>query len=159
MNKKGSVSPKERVNIVYRSEVGDAKEEVELPFKVLVLGDFTFKEDRSPMENREIVDVNKNNFDEILASQELELELTVPDHLSGRKDSSLDISLNFNRIKDFDPDSIIEQVPALQKVIELRKSILALKGPLGNIPTFRRQIQELLEDDKQREKLKKELSL
>lgn len=159
MNKKGSVSPKERVNIVYRSEVGDSKEEVELPLKVLVLGDFTFKEDGSPMEDREIIDVNKNNFDEILSSQELSLDLTVPDHLSGKKNSSVDINLSFNSIKDFNPDNIIEQVPALQKIIELRKSILALKGPLGNIPTFRRQIQELLEDDKQREKLKKELSL
>jgi len=159
MNKKGSVSPKERVNIVYRSEVGDSKEEVELPFKVLVLGDFTFKEDGSPMEDREIVDVNKSNFNDILARQELSLDVTVPDHLSGKKDSSLDISLNFNQIKDFNPDNIIEQVPALQKIIELRKSILALKGPLGNIPTFRRQIQELLEDDKQREQLKKELRI
>ncbi|HKT99965.1 MAG TPA: type VI secretion system contractile sheath small subunit, partial [Paraburkholderia sp.] len=37
----GSVAPKERVNIVYRPATGDAKAEVELPLKLLVLGDFT----------------------------------------------------------------------------------------------------------------------
>ena len=45
MAKEGSVAPKERVNIVYRPATGDAKEEVELPLKVLVMGDFSLKDD------------------------------------------------------------------------------------------------------------------
>ena len=38
MAKEGSVAPKERVNIVYRPATGDAKVEVELPLKLLILG-------------------------------------------------------------------------------------------------------------------------
>jgi type VI secretion system protein ImpB len=160
MSAKGSVSPKERVNIVYKSDIGDAKKEVELPFKVLVLGDFNFREDgQGPLENREIIDVNKDNIDDVLKSQELKLNINVPDQLSGQTDSELNISLKFDTMKDFDPDQIIEQVPALQKVIDLRKAVLSLKGPLGNIPAFRRKIQEILDDENSRKQLMKELGI
>ena len=43
----GSVAPKERVNIVYKSSVGDQTEEVELPLKLLMLGDYTGLSDKS----------------------------------------------------------------------------------------------------------------
>lgn len=52
MAQEGSVAPKERVNIVYRPATGDAKEDVELPLKLLVVGDFTLKETNTPVENR-----------------------------------------------------------------------------------------------------------
>lgn len=159
MGVKGSVSPKERVNIVYRSEIGDSKEEVELPLKVLVLGDFSFKENGMPVEDREIVDVNKENFDDILEGHELSLDIDVADKLSGKKDKTIPVHLDFNSIKDFNPDNIISQVPALQKVVDLRKAIISLKGPLGNIPAFRKQIQSILGDDSKRDQLMKELGL
>ena len=156
---KGSVSPKERVNIVYRSEIGDSKEEVELPLKVLVLGDFSFKESAQPMEDREIVSVDKDNFDDILEGHDLNLDIEVEDKLSGKKDKTLPIHLDFNSIKDFNPDNIINQVPALQKVVDLRNAIISLKGPLGNIPAFRKQIQSILGDDAKRDQLMKELGI
>ena len=34
--KEGSVAPKERVNITYKPAIGNAKEEVELPLKMLI---------------------------------------------------------------------------------------------------------------------------
>ncbi len=43
MSSDGSVAPKERINIVYRSSTGDAQEQIELPLKQLVLGDFTLR--------------------------------------------------------------------------------------------------------------------
>lgn len=52
MAQEGSVAPKERVNIVYRPATGDAKEDVELPLKLLAVGDFTLKETNTPVENR-----------------------------------------------------------------------------------------------------------
>ena len=45
MANEGSVAPKERVNIVYKPATGDAKEEVELPLKMLMIGDYTGRPD------------------------------------------------------------------------------------------------------------------
>ncbi|HEU5398606.1 MAG TPA: type VI secretion system contractile sheath small subunit, partial [Gammaproteobacteria bacterium] len=58
---KGSVAPKERVNIVYQSETGDNAEDVELPLKMLVLGDFTGKQSDKAVEERAPVNINKDN--------------------------------------------------------------------------------------------------
>ncbi|MCG6507004.1 type VI secretion system contractile sheath small subunit, partial [Vibrio parahaemolyticus] len=60
---------------------------------------------------------------------------------------------------DFSPDSVASQVPELKKLIELREALVALKGPLGNIPAFRERLQDMLNSEESREKLLAELSL
>lgn len=158
MSNVGSVAPKERVNIVYKPSVGDAKEKVEIPFKVVTVGDFTLKEDGRSITKRELIDVNKTNFDEVLEGMNVNLDIAVPDRLSGEKDAELNVHLDFKKMKDFRPESIVEQIPELKKVMELRSALLALKGPLGNVPTMKKTIQNILEDRTLRGQLEKELN-
>lgn len=47
----------------------------------------------------------------------------------------------------------------MRKLIELREALVALKGPLGNVPSFRSKLQELLNNDSAREQLISELQL
>jgi hypothetical protein len=58
MSKEGSVAPQERVNITYKSAVGDAKEETELPLKILAIGDYTGRRDERPVEDRKPINVD-----------------------------------------------------------------------------------------------------
>jgi type VI secretion system protein ImpB len=74
MAKEGSVAPKERVNIVYRPATGDAKEEIELPLKLLVVGDYTLRPDDRMVEEREPINIDKDNFNEVLKAQNLSLD-------------------------------------------------------------------------------------
>ena len=53
----------------------------------------------------------------------------------------------------------MRQIPELGKLMELRDALKALKGPLGNVPAFRKKLQELVTDTSIREKLLKELGL
>ena len=159
MAKEASVAPKERVNIVYRPATGDASEEVELPLKVLVMGDFTLKEDDTPIEDRQPVNVDKDNFNDVLKAQNVGLETVVDDKLSGEEDAKLTVNLDFKSMKDFEPDAIIQKVPELSKLVELREALKALKGPLGNVPDFRKKIQELIADEGTKERLLKELGI
>lgn len=154
-----SVAPKERVNIRYRPATGNAKEEVELPLKLLVVGDFTQKADERPVEERGLVTVNKDNFDEVLKGHALSLDLSVDDKLSeAAGDEKISVSLKFDRLKDFEPEAIVQQVPELKKLLELREALVALKGPLGNIPAFRKMIQSVIEDDGARQRFLSEVT-
>ncbi len=159
MAKEGSVAPKERVNIVYRPATGDAKEEVELPLKLLVVGDFTSSPDGRMVEEREPINIDKDNFNEVLRAQNLSLDLTVPNKLSEDPDAELNVSVKFESIKDFEPEAIAKNTPELNKLLELREALNSLKGPMSNRPEFRKKIQELIKNEAAREQLLKELKL
>ncbi len=159
MAKEASVAPKERVNIVYRPATGDAQEEIELPLKLLVIGDFTGKTDDRMLEDREPINVDKDNFDEVLKGQELDLSLTVPNKLSEDPEDEMGVNLSFGSLKDFGPEAVAEQTPELKKLLELRKALGSLKGPLSNVPEFRKKIQALVKDEETRGKLLKELGV
>jgi type VI secretion system protein ImpB len=157
----GSVAPKERVNIVYRPATGDAKAEVELPLKLLVLGDFTLRDDDTPIEEMKPINVDKDNFNDVLKGQKLSLDLAVPSRLEANADPDAKLALNlkFESIDDFSPDAIVEKVPELRQMIALRDALKALKGPLGNIPDFRKRVQDLIEDEGVRARLLSELGI
>ncbi|MCP4158685.1 MAG: type VI secretion system contractile sheath small subunit [Deltaproteobacteria bacterium] len=159
MSDNRSVAPKERVNIVYKSATDDKKEMVELPFKLMVLGDFSFKNDTTPLEEKNPVDIDKNNFDQILESMNIDLDISVKDKVSEENDSEIPVNLKFRSMKDFKPESIAQQVPELKKIIEIRQALMAVKSPLGNIPALRKTIQNVIKDDDSRSKLLKELGL
>lgn len=159
MAKEGSVAPKERVNIVYRPATGDAKEEVELPLKLLVLGDFTLRPDDRMVEEREPISIDKDNFNEVLKAQNLSLDFTVPNRISGKPDEELNVSLKFESVKDFEPEAIARKTPELNKLLELREALNSLKGPMSNRPEFRKKIQDLITDEAAREQILKELKL
>jgi type VI secretion system protein ImpB len=157
--KEGSVAPKERVNIVYKPATGDAKEEVELPLRLLVVGDFTLKRDDRTIEDRQPISVDKDNFGDVLKGQGLGLEFSIPNQLSDKEDEELNVNLKFESLRDFEPDQIVTAVPELAKLMELREALKALKGPLGNIPDFRKKLQELVSDEGTRARLLKELGI
>ncbi|KAA0696432.1 type VI secretion system contractile sheath small subunit [Halopseudomonas laoshanensis] len=161
MAKDGSVAPKERVNVTFTPTNGGAQEEVELPLKLMVLGDFTQRPDDRSIEQRKPIAIDKGNFDEVLAKQELTLDFVVPNRLHNDEnaDDSLNVHLKIDSMKDFNPASLVAQVPELQKLMELRDALVALKGPLGNAPAFRKAIESVLSDDDSRERVLAELGL
>ena len=159
MAKEGSVAPKERVNIVYRPATGDAREEVELPLKLLVMGDFTLRPDDRMVEEREPISIDKDNFNEVLKGQNLSLDVTIPNKLSEDPDAEMSVSLKFESIKDFEPEAIAKKTPELNKLLELREALSSLKGPMSNRPEFRKKIQELIKDEATRQQLLKELKI
>jgi len=159
MAKEGSVAPQERVNITYKSATGDAQEEVELPLKILALGDYTGRRDERPVEERKPINIDKDNFSQVMTEQDLGVNINVQDRLSGEGAGEMALALKFKTLRDFEPEGIAEQVPELRQLLELRMALTALKGPLGNIPTFRKKIQNILGDEGARERLMKELGL
>lgn len=160
MAKEGSVAPKERINITFKPAIGGAQEEIELPLKLLVLGDFTLRDDVRKLEDRKPISINQHTFDEVLAKQALSLTLSTPNRLQECADvEELTIQVRINSMKDFNPASLVEQIPELHKLMALREALMALKGPLGNTPSFRKAIEHALADEGARTRVMAELGL
>lgn len=155
----GSVAPKERINIKYVPATGDHQAEIELPLKLLITGNFKGHGELIEFEDRPATRIDKDTFNEVLSKSEVALDMAVPCVLSEDQDTDLNVQLQFKSINDFDPDAIACQVPELNKLLQLREALVALKGPMGNVPAFRKHLQNLLDDEVARQRLTSELNL
>jgi len=159
MSNKQSESPKERINVTYKPATGDQTEEIEIPFKLLVVGDFNPNEEFTTVEDKKVVSVNKNNINDVLQQQNITLEMSVDNKLTDVEHDNLNVQLNFNHMRDFSPENIIEQVDELKKLQDLRESLMSLKGPLGNIPAFRKAISDVIDNPDEAARLLGELGI
>jgi type VI secretion system protein ImpB len=158
MGQGGSVAPKERVNITYKPATGDAQENIELPLKLVMMGDYTLRTDDRLLEDRKPINMDKDNFNDVMRSQNLSLKMNVDNKLS-EEAGQMSVDMKFSTLADFNPEAVVRQVPEMNKLLELRTALQALKGPLGNVPEFRKKLQDLLDDISAREKLLSELGI
>jgi type VI secretion system protein ImpB len=129
-----------RVHITYDVEIGGAMVMKELPFVVGVMGDFSGQpaEALPPVRDRKFVQVDRDNFDQVLAGMKPRLVLRVPNKLS-QTGGSMSVELNFESLDDFHPDKLVQQVEPLRKLVELRQNLNDLLAKmdgnekLGNI--------------------------
>lgn len=148
----GSNAPKERINITYKTKTNGQEADVELPLKLMVMANLTGKADKQPLEEREILQINKVNFNQVMQKLDISSQFSVKNTL-GTGAEEIEINLNISSMKDFSPDNIARQVPELNKLIQLREALMSLKGPMGNIPDFRKAVLAALKDEKTKEKL------
>lgn len=136
--------PPSRVNIRYVKDTGGAQEELELPLKMLVLGDFTMREDDTTLEERPRIGIDKNNFAAVLKDQKLGLDLVVPNTLAGG--GEMPVKLKFGSLDDFTPTGIAGQVPELATMLEVRNLLKDLKAKVISNREFRKQLEIILKD-------------
>jgi type VI secretion system protein ImpB len=113
-----------RVHITYDLEVGGAIQLKEIPFVVGVLGDFSGKpaEPLPRMKDRKFVNIDRDNFDQVLAGMKPRLALKVDNKLAD-DETKLGVELNFKSLEDFEPEKVVNQVEPLRKLLEARSRL------------------------------------
>jgi len=149
--------PPSRVNIRYVKYTGGAQEEVELPLKLLLLGDYTLREDDTPVEERKRINVDMTNFDSVMKEQKLKLSMIVPNRLSGLEDDEMKVELDVDSLKAFTPDEIVKNVPQLAKMLEVRNLLTDLKARVITNRKFRLALEKIIQDEGQMAAIMKEL--
>ena len=122
-----------RVQITYDVEIGDAIEKRELPMVVGLLADLSGQpaEPLPKLKERRLVEIDRDNFDEIMSKIAPRLDLSVPDTMKG--EGNLKVELNFAKFSDFHPEAIVQKVPRLAKLLEARQQLRDLLAKLdGN---------------------------
>jgi type VI secretion system protein ImpB len=111
--------PKARVNIRLDLHTGGAQKKVELPLKLMVMGDYSNGREQRALSARGKVNVNKLNFDSVLGEFNPQLSIAVANTLAGDGDEA-DIQLDFRAMKDFEPEQVARQIPQLRAMLAMR---------------------------------------
>ena len=152
---------KPRVQITYDVEVGDAMELKELPFVLGVVGDFSGKP-ATPLpalKDRKLVEIDRDNFNKVLAGMTPRLAMKVDDKLSGNADSSLNVELKFKSLDDFSPENVAKQIDPLKELLGTREELKNLLGKLEGNDKLEELLQNVLDNTDARSSLSKELGL
>lgn len=149
--------PKARINLKLALHTGGAQKKVELPLKLLTVGDFSNGKENRPLSEREKVNVNKNNFDSVLSEFNPEINLAVQNTLAGEGPEE-NIRLQFSCIKDFEPEQVARQIPQLRAMLAMRNLLRDLKSNLLDNATFRKELEKILKDPALSQELRDEMS-
>lgn len=151
-----------RVQITYDVEIGDAIELKELPFVLGVLGDFTGQptEPLPRLKDRKFVEVNPDNFDQVLESMKPHLAFSVENKLSEDPNAgNLKVDLNFKSMDDFAPENVARQVGPLRELLELRSRMQDLRGSLQGNDKLEELLRASVTDEQKLAQLRKEIGI
>jgi len=149
--------PKARVNIKLDLHTGGAQRNVELPLKLMLMGDYSNGAEQRPLSERNKVNVDKNNFDNVLAEFSPILRVAVENTLVG-DGSDTSVELKFQSMKDFEPEQVARQLPQLRALLAMRNLMRELKANLLDNATFRFELERILKDEALSDELRSELT-
>jgi type VI secretion system protein ImpB len=131
-----------RVQITYDVEVGDAIETKELPFVLGVLGDYAGNpaEPLPKLKDRKFIDIDRDNFDDVLKGIEPRLLLSIENRLK-KDESQMGVELKFGKLEDFEPQNIVNQIEPLKKLLDVRTKLSDLRNKI----TGNDKLEELLD--------------
>lgn len=149
--------PKSRINLKLYLHTGGAGKKSELPLKLLIAGEFSNGQSDLSLSERKKINVNKNNFDAVLAEYSPAVNLTVKNTLAD-EGSEEKISLTFQSMKDFTPEQVSRQIPQLKAMLSMRNLLRDLKANLLDNQAFLKELEKILLDPALSAALRSELS-
>ena len=148
--------PKSRITLVYRTNINGQPEDVKLPFRVVVLGDFSLgsSTDRQvDLEERKMRSVSPGNISDLMKDMGMSISFEVDDKISADGEGKMAVELPINRMKSFHPDEIVHHVPRLKALLLLRKLLLEMQSDIDNRKDLRRKVYELFSNPEEVKKL------
>jgi type VI secretion system protein ImpB len=153
MAKKKSMDKTPRVNILYEVYTGGVKEERELPFVVGVLADLSGNPD-TPLPrlgDRKFVEIDKNNFDSVLAAVRPRIKIDVPNTLQEEgAPSRLGVEVTISRLEDLEPEPLARQIPELRELLEGRDRLADLLAKAELSPRFGEALSDIIKETEKR---------
>lgn len=148
-----------RVQMTYDVEIGDAIESKELPFVVGVMGDFSGQSEveQKKLRDRKFVNVDNDNFDEVLKAVEPRAVFRVANTLT-EKGGEFAVDLKFKSIDDFRPEAVVQQVEPLRKLLEARTKLADLRNKLAGNEKLEDILSEVLSSTEKLDALSKNVT-
>ena len=134
--------PKSRVTLTYRTTIEGRPEKVELPLRLLVLGDFTQNPERQDdIEDRSVRSLKASNLSDTMKDMNLSVDVEVTSIFNG--DERIDMTLPINGLGSFGPDEIAQQLPEVRSLVQMRNLLNELQARLANQRNFRKELKSI----------------
>lgn len=147
--------PKSRLTLRYKTEVNGEPEEITLPLRMLITGDFSqgSSTDRQfDLDERRIRNMDGTNTDLVMKDMGMSLDFSVENKINGG-DEDLQISLPITSMSSFSPDQVAQHVPKLKGLLALKALIGEMQSNVDNRKELRKLMDELLSDPENMEKV------
>jgi type VI secretion system protein ImpB len=151
---------KPRVHISYDVETEGAAIQRELPFVMGVMGDFS-GDPTAPlqaMSERKFVQIDRDNFNDVMARMNPGLKLKVDNKLS-EDGGQMAVDLKFNSIEDFEPARVAQQVPALRTLMETRAKLRDLMSKVDRSEELEGLLEKVLKNEDELKSLSGQLGI
>ena len=148
-----------RVQITYDVEIGGAIEKKQLPFIVGILADLSGQpsEPLPKVKDRKFVEIDRDNFDDVLAAAAPRLAIRVSNRLKPDANEMLNVELNFKSMDDFGPVAVVQQIEPLRKLFEARNRLRDLLTKLDGNDELNAILREVVASTEEQAKLRNEL--
>lgn len=148
---------KPRVHISYEVETGGAVVQKELPFVMGVMGDFSGDPtgELKPLRDRKFVQVDRDNFNDVMGRMTPGLKLKVENTLAG-DGSEMAVDLEFKSMEDFEPAKVARQVEPLAKLLDTRDKLRDLLTKIDRSEDLEEILEKVLKNPDELKKLSEE---
>ncbi len=155
----GRVRPP-RVHITYDVETGGAIEKKAIPFVVGVMADLAGQPEKPlpQLKDRKFVEIDRDNFDQVLAKMEPRVTFRVDNKLSD-DDTKIAVELRFKSMEDFEPVNVVKQVEPLRKLLEMRQQLSNIVSSLQGNDKLDQLLQQVLQNTDALNRLRAETGL
>lgn len=138
--------PRSRITLTYKTTINGEAETIDLPFRVMVLGDFSLgsSDDRQKdLEERAPRSINGRNLDSVMKDMKMSLRLTVPNRINPGKEEHLEVELPISKMQSFSPDEVARHVPKVRALLLLKTLMNEMQSNIDNRKELRKLIQEI----------------
>ncbi|HYY96388.1 MAG TPA: type VI secretion system contractile sheath small subunit [Pyrinomonadaceae bacterium] len=149
-----------RVQITYDVEIGDAIVMKELPFVVGIMADLSGKpaEPLPPLKERKYVEIDRDNFNDIMKAIGPRLALRVDNRLTNGDGAEggdkMNVELKFASLDDFSPINVLKQVEALKQLFDARTRLADLLAKLDGNDALDALLQDVVKNTEGMQQIK-----
>ncbi len=148
--------PKSRLTLRYKTEVNGQPEDLTLPLRLMITGDFSqgSSTDRAlDLDERRLRNLDGTNTDTVMKDMGLKLNFAVDNKIDPEREEDLQVSLVIDSMKSFSPDQVAQQVPKLKGLLTIKTLISEMQSNVDNRKELRKLLDELMSNPENLEKV------
>lgn len=152
--------PKSRLTLRYKTEISGQPEDVTLPLRLLVSGDFslgTSKDRKTDLEERRVRNMDGTNTDSVMKDMGIKLNFAVDNKIDPEKEEDMQVEIPVDSMKSLSPDQVARHVPKVKGLLKMKELLQEVVSNIDNRKEFRNLLGELMNDQEALAKMMEEL--